>query len=134
MQHGTGLNDISKLSGHLPGPPVLVQIVEITDIGVSAFQLEQIRAAREERILAGVGDEENEEDGDIEVEGEGPMPKYPRGTLHFQVSDGAIIFEAMEYRPIPQLGLGTTKLGYKVMSFFHQMLNYMVNMFVYSCN
>lgn len=133
MQHGTGLNDISSFSGHLPGPPVLVQIMEITEIGVSAFQLEQIRAAREERVLAGIGDEEGEEDGDIEVDGEGPMPKYPRRTLHFQVSDGATIFEAMEYRPLPQLGLGSTKLGYKAIFFSHT-LNCIVKICIRRCN
>jgi hypothetical protein len=114
MQHGTGLPEVSSFTGNLSGPPVLVQIMAIKDMGVSAFQLEQIRAAREERILAGVGDEEGEEDGDVEVEGEGPMPKYPRGTLLLRLSDGATEFEAMEYRPIPQLVLGVTKLGYKV--------------------
>ncbi|KAF9525640.1 hypothetical protein CPB83DRAFT_795942, partial [Crepidotus variabilis] len=114
MQAGTGLANIARLSGKLPGPPILVQITAITEIGVSAFQLEQVRAAREERILAGIGDEEGEEDGDVEVEGEGPMPKYPRGTLHFQLSDGATVFEGMEYRPLPQILLGTTKLGYKI--------------------
>ena len=114
MHHGTGLPEISNMTGNLTGPPVLVQILSIEEIGVSAFQLEQICAAREERMLAGVGDEEGEDDGDIEVEGEGTMPKYPRGTLHFRLSDGAREFDAMEYRPIPQLVLGVTNLGYKV--------------------
>jgi hypothetical protein len=116
MQHGTGLPEVSRFTGNLSGPPVLVQIMAIKDMGISAFQLEQIRAAREERILAGVGDEEGEEDGDVEVEGEGPMPKYPRGTLLLRLSDGATEFEAIEYRPIPQLVLGVTELGCKVIS------------------
>lgn len=114
MQHGTGLPEVSRFAGNLSGPPLLVQIMAIKDMGISAFQLEQIRAAREERTLAGVGDEEGEEDGDIDVEGEGPMPKYSRGTLLLRLSDGATEFEAMEYRPIPQLVLGVTRLGYKV--------------------
>jgi len=116
MQHGTGIPEVSRFTGNLTGPSVLVQIMAIKDMGVSAFQLEQIRAAREERMLAGVGDEEGEEDGDVEVEGEGPLPKYPRGTLLLRLSDGVTEFEAMEYRPIPQLVLGVTKLGYKVIS------------------
>ncbi|KAH9481602.1 RecQ-mediated genome instability protein 1 [Psilocybe cubensis] len=115
MLPGTGLDaHISTLSGCLSGPPVLVQITAITEIGSSAFQLDQIRTAREERKLAGVGNEEGEEDGDIEVEGEGPMPKYPRGMLRFQLTDGATLIEAMEYRRIPQLTLGTTPLGFKM--------------------
>jgi len=119
MSHGTGLDtNTPKMTGHLRGPPVLVQITAITEIGSSALQIEQIRAAREERLQAGVGDVEGEEDGDVEVEGEGPMPKYPRGTLCFRLSDGATTIEAIEYRTIPQLSLGVTPLGYKVRPVF----------------
>ena len=82
------------------------------DISTSAFELDQIRQARKERILAGVGDEEGKEDGDIDV-GEGPMPKYPRGKLRLQLSDGQTVLEAMEYRRINELKL-TTPSGYKV--------------------
>ncbi|KAF8150793.1 hypothetical protein B0H34DRAFT_152469 [Crassisporium funariophilum] len=115
MLHGTGLDvHIDRFTGNLQGPPVLVQIAAITEIGISAFQLEQIRAAREERLLAGVGDEEGEEDGDIEVEGEGPMPRYPKATLRFQLTDGVTTLEAMEYRRISQFSLGVTPLGYKL--------------------
>lgn len=115
MLSGTGLDGgISQATTKLHGPPVLVQIVAITEIGVSAFQLEQVRVAREERTKAGIGNIEGEEDGDVEVEGEGPMPKYPRGTLRFRLSDGQTIINAMEYRPLPQLTLGNTELGYKV--------------------
>jgi len=118
MMHGTGLDvHIDRFTGNLRGPPVLVQITAITEIGISAFQLEQVRAAREERLTSGIGDEEGEEDGDVDVEGEGPMPKYPRATLRFQLSDGVTTLEAMEYRPLPQLSLGPTPLGYKVRIF-----------------
>ena len=118
MMHGTGLDiHIDKYTGNLKGPPVLVQIIAIADIGISAFQLEQVRAAREERFAAGVGDEEGEEDGDVDVEGEGPMPKYPRGILRFKLSDGHTTLEAMEYRHMPQISLGPTPLGYKVRIF-----------------
>lgn len=118
MMHGTGLDvHINKYTGSLRGPPVLVQITEISDIGISAFQLEQVRAAREERLMAGVGDEEGEEDGDVDVEGEGPMPKYPRGALRFKLSDGVTTLKAIEYRSLPQISLGPTPLGYKVRIF-----------------
>ncbi|CAA7266958.1 unnamed protein product [Cyclocybe aegerita] len=115
MLEGTGLDDhIGQYTGPLHGPPVLVQIVAITEIGASAFQLDQIRVAREERMEEGVGNEEGEEDGDVEVEGEGPMPKYPRGTLRFLLSDGVTKLDAVEYRPFPELSLGTTPLGFKL--------------------
>ena len=45
------------------------------DLSTSTFELNQIRPACKERILAGVGDKEGKEDGDIDVDGEGPMPK-----------------------------------------------------------
>ncbi|KAF8907305.1 hypothetical protein CPB84DRAFT_300216 [Gymnopilus junonius] len=115
MQHGTGLDpNISRFTGNLLGPPVMVQIMAITEVGTSAFNLEQIRVAREERMLAGEGNIEGDEEGDVEVEGEGPMPKYPRGHLQFQLSDGATTFEAFEYRPIPEFALGTTQIGFKL--------------------
>ncbi|KJA26411.1 hypothetical protein HYPSUDRAFT_199138 [Hypholoma sublateritium FD-334 SS-4] len=115
MLAGTGLRPgIKQATEKLQGAPLLVQIVRITEIGVSAFQLEQTRAAREERMRAGVGNIEGEEDGDVEVEGEGPMPKYPRGTLRFELTDGNTFIDAMEYRPLPQLTLGITELGYKM--------------------
>ncbi|KAH6913275.1 hypothetical protein BKA70DRAFT_1558649 [Coprinopsis sp. MPI-PUGE-AT-0042] len=99
----------------IAGPPVLVQIKALTDIGISAFKLEEVRKAREERPQSGLGTEEDGEDeGDIEVEGEGPMPKYPRGTLMFGLSDGTAILKAMEYKVLPQLSLLTTPPGYKM--------------------
>ena len=103
---------------------MLVQIMAITDTGVSAFQLEQVRAAREERIVSGIGDEEGEENGDVEIEGEGPMPKYPRGTLRLRLSDGVTMLEAMEYRHLPQISLGPTPLGYKVRVFAIDLTQY----------
>ena len=60
--------------------------------------------------LAGLvreGEEDPEED-------EGPVPKYPRGMLRLELSDGFTTVEAVEYRSIPQLELGITPLGYKV--------------------
>ena len=115
MQPHTGLpaniGDLSAITT-LTGPPVLVEIIWMDDISTSAFELDQIRQARKERILAGVGDEEGKEDGDIDV-GEGPMPKYPRGKLRLQLSDGQTVLEAMEYRRINELKL-TTPSGYKV--------------------
>jgi RecQ-mediated genome instability protein 1 len=47
-------------------------------------------------------------------EDEGPVPKYPRGMLRLELSDGFTTVEAVEYRSIPQLELGVTPLGYKV--------------------
>ena len=100
----------------LPGTPILVEVVDKDDTGVSAFQLDQVRKAREERIQAGGFDEngEGDEEADIEVEGEGPLPKYPRATLGFVLSDGKTQFKALEYKPIPDLSLPKIPYGLKV--------------------
>ena len=117
MQPHTGLPaNINTISTTLMGPPVLVEIICMDDISTSAFELDQIRQAREVRIQAGVGNEEGEEDGDIDVDGEGPMPQYPRGTLRFQLSDGQTSLEALEYRRINELKL-TIPSGFKVCQF-----------------
>ncbi|KAJ2925803.1 hypothetical protein H1R20_g11292, partial [Candolleomyces eurysporus] len=99
----------------LPATSTLVEITSLTEIGHSAFQLDQIRKAREERIQAGLDEYgEGEEDADIEIEGEGPMPKYPRGMLSFVLSDGKTSFKACEYRTLPDLSLVRTPLGFKM--------------------
>lgn len=112
MLPGTGLpTDVSELSnGRLTGPPVLVEIVSMTEIGQSAFSLQNVRQARIDHAdLTGLAGEDAEEDPEA-----GSVPKYPRSMLRFQLSDGTTVLEAIEYRRIPQLELGVTPLGYKV--------------------
>ncbi|KAJ4477247.1 hypothetical protein J3R30DRAFT_3483716 [Lentinula aciculospora] len=115
MLHGTGIpNDITNINAahsKLTGPPVLVQIEAITDVGVSAYSLNKTRIIRQERRIAG---EEQEGEADGEVEGEGPIPNYSRSMLRLELSDGATTLRATEYRPIPELTLGGTPLGYKL--------------------
>ncbi|KAF9073466.1 hypothetical protein BDP27DRAFT_1216074 [Rhodocollybia butyracea] len=115
MLHGTGIpHDIADSNtAHckLTGPPILVQIEAITDVGVSAYSLNKTRLIREERKNAG---EEQEGEADGEIEGEGPIPNYSRSMLRLDISDGATRLRAAEYRPIPELTLGGTPLGYKV--------------------
>jgi RecQ-mediated genome instability protein 1 len=113
MLAGTGLPpNVSELdNAKLPGPPVLVEIVSMTEIGQSAFNLQNVHQARIERAdLAGLaGDEAEDEDPEA-----GPVPKYPRSMLRFQLSDGSTVLDAIEYRKIPEFELGATPLGYKV--------------------
>ncbi|KAK7033219.1 DUF1767 domain-containing protein [Favolaschia claudopus] len=115
MSHGTGIPHalLTATVGTLRGP-VLVEIVSLTEVGSSALALDQVRVAREERIAAGagLGDEENE--ADLDVDGEGPVPDYPRSVLRFELNDGASTIPAFEYRPLPDLKLGATPLGYKM--------------------
>ncbi|KAJ8581703.1 hypothetical protein M405DRAFT_751333 [Rhizopogon salebrosus TDB-379] len=110
----TGLPaNIHDIKGaRLTGPPCLVEIRAISDIANSAFSLMNVRQNRMDRAdLAGLvreGVEDAEED-------EGPVPKYPRGMLRLELSDGFTTVEAVEYRSIPQLELGVTPLGYKIL-------------------
>lgn len=89
---------------------ILCQVVAITDIGHSAFSLQNVRQTRIDRedlaglVEAGVEDEEENQ----------PIPRYPRGTLRLELSDGSTVARAMEYKRLPALELGTTPLGCKV--------------------
>lgn len=114
MAPDTGLptNIASLTSGRIGKPPnpILVQIVSMTEIGHSAFQLLNVRQTRIDRadlaglIEAGVEDEEESE----------PIPKYPRSTLSLELTDGSVMMRAMEYKRMPDLELGVTPLGCKV--------------------
>lgn len=112
MLAGTGLphNIAEQDNITLRGPPVLVEIVSVTEIGHSAFSLQNVRQARLERAdLAGLAEEEENQN-----EEGGAVPNYPRGMLKFQISDGSTVMDAIEYRRIPEFQLGETPLGFKV--------------------
>ncbi|KAJ7761892.1 hypothetical protein DFH07DRAFT_412312 [Mycena maculata] len=115
MSHGTGipLPLLTAVSGTLRGP-VLVEIIAITEIASSALALDQVRVTRAERLAAGAGEGDEENEADLEVDGEGPVPNYPRSMLRFELSDGASTLSAFEYRPMHELTLGVTPLGYKL--------------------
>lgn len=111
MLAGTGLPvDVSEYDKvKLTGPPILVEIVSITEIGHSAFSLLNVRQARIERAdLTGLAEEEEND------EETGPVPNYPRSMLQFELSDGSTTMKAIEYRSLPALELGDTALGFKV--------------------
>jgi RecQ-mediated genome instability protein 1 len=112
MVHGTGLpHDIASFrKSTLSGPPVLVQILALMEIGHSAFNLMNVNQTRKDKAdLSGLVQGDNEDEAD-----EGPIPNYPRSMLQFELSDGAITLKAIEYRKIPQLDLEKTPLGFKV--------------------
>lgn len=111
---GTGLpRNVSRMNDVvIDGPHILVQIVALTEIGSSAFQLLQVHKAREEFEMGGIVGLDGEED---EVDGARGKPKYPRNMLRFKLSDGYIEADAIEYRSLPGLELGETPLGYKML-------------------
>lgn len=124
MQPGTGFSDGITAAGDLTvqGSSILVQIVDITEIGHSAFSLTNVRQTRlDQEDLAGLArqnEEENEnENGNQVDEDVGPIPKYPRSMLKLQLSDGTVTVPAIEFKKIPGLELGVTPLGCKVILF-----------------
>ncbi|KAJ7593310.1 hypothetical protein C8J56DRAFT_823421 [Mycena floridula] len=96
--------------------PLLVEITAITDIGVSAFSLEKVRAVRAERKALGAEaqDELEEEEVDLDIAGEGPIPNYPRAMLRLELTDGSRCLKGIEYKKLPQLELGVTEPGCKM--------------------
>lgn len=56
-------------------------------------------------------DEAEGEEGDFEP---GKLPEYPRSMLKLELSDGRGVVKGIEYKRIPGLKLGDTKLGCKV--------------------
>jgi len=119
MQPGTGFPEGVTTAGDLTvqGSPILVQILDITEIGHSAFSLTNVRQTRlDQEDLAGLAreNEEENENQNQDEEDAGPIPKYPRSMLKLQLSDGTITMPAIEFKRIPGLELGVTSLGCKV--------------------
>lgn len=111
--------NISEMdNGRLKGPAILVEVVAMTEIGNSAFNLTSVRQTRIDRAdLAGLerGDEQQEEEGYQDPDDAGPIPSYPRSMLKLTLSDGSTTISATEYVRLPQLVLGETPLGCKVL-------------------
>ncbi|KAF5391623.1 hypothetical protein D9757_002401 [Collybiopsis confluens] len=103
MMQGTGIPGhianaeakVSKLAG-----PILMQIETIDDIGRRG------RAQRKKQLDEAVDEVESEEES---------IPSYSRSMLKFEISDGATTMQATEYRPMENLVLGDTRLGFKLL-------------------
>lgn len=98
--------------------PTLVQVLSMTEIGSSAFQLQTVAEQRKDIIngttlIRRMDDEMDDEDE--EAIKQGKMPVYPRGMLKFElgIGDGSVI-DAIEYRRLPGIMLGETSLGAKL--------------------
>lgn len=93
--------------------PTLLQLHSITEIGASAFALNTAREQRRE-VLSGATRIRGIDDDDEDVIDDSKLPAYPRSMLSFEVSDGRGTIRAIEYRRLPELVLGETRLGLKV--------------------
>lgn len=98
--------------------PTTLQIVSITEIGSSAFQLQTVAEQRKD-ILSGQTlirrmEDEVEDEGEQEAN-QGKLPVYPRGMLRMELSLGhGRTIKAIEYRRIGDIKLGETSLGAKM--------------------
>lgn len=98
--------------------PLLVEIRSITEIAHSAFSLLNIHQTRLDRADLGLDVEtrDHQEQGQGQQdEDQGPIPRFPRGMLRFELSDGHTLFQAIEFRSMPELVLGETPLGFKML-------------------
>lgn len=122
MQTGTGFPEGVTTANNLTVQgSLLVQIVDITEIGHSAFSLTNVRQTRlDQEDLAGLTrqDEEEGENRNQADEDAGPIPKYPRSMLKLHLSDGFVTVPAIEFKKIPELELGVTTLRCKVIIYF----------------
>jgi RecQ-mediated genome instability protein 1 len=98
--------------------PTLLQIISMTEIGSSAFQLQTVAEQRKDIIngttlIRRMDDEMDEEDE--EAIKEGKMPVYPRAMLKFELTMGdGVIVDAIEYKKVAGILLGETSLGAKL--------------------
>ncbi|WVN86310.1 uncharacterized protein L203_101473 [Cryptococcus depauperatus CBS 7841] len=94
------------------GQPTLLQIHSISEAGASAFQIQTTMELRSE-VLSGQTRIRGLYDEDEEMR-EGKVPPYPRSMLRLEVGDGRRKMRAMEYKRLPDLVLGQTSLGSKI--------------------
>ena len=117
-EEGTGFEanlSFSTMCDAIQGPMVL-ELKHLTDIGVSAFQLEKVRYSRDRSFhaklfaLAAEGEVATPEDlQEIRKK----LPQYPRKCLKLTLSDGVRELEAIELEPL-DVQLGVTPMGTKV--------------------
>lgn len=102
--------------------PVLLQVLSLTEIGSSAFQLQTVLEQRRDvldgktriRRMDDDGDGAGAGGGEVDMAELGKLPAYPRGMLKLELSDGRGVIKAIEYGRLGALKLGETSLGAKV--------------------
>ncbi|TEB17150.1 hypothetical protein FA13DRAFT_1804426 [Coprinellus micaceus] len=98
--------------------PVVLELVHLTDVGISAMTLEGVRQERERQIyLDRVGHTSNSQEGRMQRELRWVRPElepYPRRRLKLFLSDGSVELQAIELEHLPNLELGVTPMGTKV--------------------
>ncbi|TEB19143.1 hypothetical protein FA13DRAFT_1647364, partial [Coprinellus micaceus] len=118
MRAGTGLHHRigSPMVHTIIEGPIVLELLHITDVGVSAFTLERVRQDRDQMLylellaLARAGQAVTEE---RLLDIKSGLPEYPRGVLKLTLTDGHTEMQAVEYKRLP-FKLGKTMIGLKV--------------------
>jgi RecQ-mediated genome instability protein 1 len=100
---------------------VLVQVLSINDISHPALVLKDVHEQRKEHAatsLSGLAPSPRPPFGGNEAAAKTvEPPKFPRGMLSLELSDGFTTISAIEYKTVPGLSMDTTELGAKVRRF-----------------
>lgn len=96
--------------------PVVLELVHLTEVGISAFELDEIREQRDKASRAGLMS--LAERGLLPTSTnianvQATLPPYPRKCLKLILSDGTTELPALECEALP-LELGKTRMGLKV--------------------
>ncbi|ORX38447.1 hypothetical protein BD324DRAFT_620897 [Kockovaella imperatae] len=113
--NATPADPSSSQSALLFVEPTLLQIESITEIGSSAFQLQNTVNMRRVVIEGRTRIRRIDDPADGEEVDDANMPVYPRGMLRFELSDGRSKVRAIEYKRLNGLKLGETPLGCKLL-------------------
>ncbi|TFK27540.1 hypothetical protein FA15DRAFT_701749 [Coprinopsis marcescibilis] len=99
--------------------PILLELVSITDVGISPFLLEEFRLRRENEMLShlkGAADSPTLDTSYTSLAAiRSKLTPYPRCVLKFLFTDGFKKVEAFEQEFLPHFALGLTPLGCKVL-------------------
>ncbi|KAJ3537560.1 hypothetical protein NMY22_g5539 [Coprinellus aureogranulatus] len=105
----------SKVHTVIEGPMVL-ELVHMTEVGVSAFKLEHVRMERDRMFYEGLLELEQQGESASTakiLQMKDNLPDYPRQCLSLYLSDGFHELQFVEYRPLP-FKLGRTSMGMKL--------------------
>ena len=117
---GTGIpKGVTQKKAHLVlDGPMILELVHLTDVGISAITLEGVRQEREHRFyLDRLAHSSSSQQGRILREFDWlrqDITPYPRRRLKMFLSDGSKELQAIESERVPGIALGVTPMGTKV--------------------
>lgn len=117
---GTGLNyHITHPKVHGTLEKAVLELVHMTDIGISVLDLERVRQNRDRRTYLNIVSQTPRPEGEATRDSDvyprvRMLEEYPRRRLKLFLSDGFIELQAIECERLSQIELGETPMGTKV--------------------